>query len=98
MKTNLAEFGMYEHQGVLVQDLENGTAMQVKLAPDRIDVRWRSVPVALINETDTDTPAWTTAYGFNLATWVTGNSPVFRWLKEKGINEVAMHKRQLGLK
>ena len=35
---NLAEWGMYEHEGVLVMPFQNGKAMQVKLEPDNVGV------------------------------------------------------------
>ena len=95
---NLSESGMYEHSGVLIQPFPNGTAMQVKLAPDRLDVRTRTVPGDKANETKGDTPKWLTAYDYVISEWVLSNSPVWQWLKEKGIDETAVHKRILKLK
>jgi hypothetical protein len=95
---DLAEFGMHESENVLIQDLENGTAMQVKLAPYRIDVRVRSVPIADANSTTSNTPEWTTAYNLHMAVWVREESPVWQWLKGKGINESGVYRRLLGLR
>jgi hypothetical protein len=86
---NLAKWGMDEQKGVLIQDLKNGKAMQVRLDPDHVTVRTRSVPVQKMDDVDNEKPEWTSAMGFILAEWIQSNSAVWQWLKEKGIDENA---------
>jgi hypothetical protein len=93
----LEDWGMHEVDGVLVQDLENGTAMQVKLEADRVGVRHRAVPVARMNDVTAEEPEWLTAYNFSMAEWVNNNSPVWQWLQEKGIDAAAAQRRMMGL-
>jgi|SRR5580704_6582119 hypothetical protein len=92
---NLADWGMYEFQGVLLQDLQNGRAMQVRLEPGRDDVKTRQVPADKINDVESDAPEWTSAAGYILATWIEDNSPVWKWLQEKGIDETGVKLRML---
>jgi hypothetical protein len=97
MPVNLAAWGMHEYNGVLVQPFPNGKAMQVRLEPDRVDVRTREVPVDRIHETEANEPQWNTAYDYVIADWMQRNSPVWQWLKEKGIDEPMAIKRMLHL-
>jgi hypothetical protein len=92
---NLSEWGMYERDGVLIQPLGNRQAMQVRLGSDHIDVRFRRVPIDNANDTTSATPEWTTAYGFTLGEWISGESPVWQWLREKGVLKVEVMKRQM---
>ena len=88
---------MYEHEGVLIQRFENGDVMQVKLAPDKIDVRIRRVSGVHANGTTSDNPEWVTAYDFVMNEWLAGDSVVWQWLKTKGIDEIGMRKRLSGM-
>jgi hypothetical protein len=89
---------MYEQNDTLIQRFPDGKAMQVKLAPDRVDVRIRTVQGEKADDTESNTPHWSTAYGFILSEWMLKDSPVWRWLRDKGIDEIAARKRLLGLK
>lgn len=95
---NLEEWGMYERDGVLIQPFPNGKAMQVKLESDNIGVRCRQVPPADANDTTKEIPEWLTAYDYILSEWIRDKSPVWLWLKAKGINETEVMKRILKLK
>jgi len=63
---NLADWGMYEYKGVLLQDLQNGRALQVRLEPGRDDVKTRQVPTDKINDVESDSPEWTSAAVFQV--------------------------------
>lgn len=75
---NLADWGLYEQAGVLVQPFQNGKAMQVRLAEDNIDVFMRQVPVEFARDTARVQPEWSTAYDLIMSEWVRSNSPVWR--------------------
>ena len=95
---NLAEWGMYEHEGVLVMPFQNGKTMQVKLEPDNVGVLNRQVPISVAKNTTSDNPKWLSAYDYVMSQWMNDNSPVWQWLKLKGIDEVGATKRMLKLK
>ena len=95
---DLSEWGMVECDDVLIQGLGNGKAMQVRLEPDRIDVRMREVSIEAARETSSPTPPWNTAYDLAMARWIETDSPVWQWLKSKGIQEIQARRRILGLK
>ena len=80
---------MLEHRGVLIQKFENGKAMQVRLEPNRVQVRTRYVDAQKMKDTESDTDPWSLANGYKLAAWREGNSPVWQWLLEKGLDEQA---------
>jgi len=90
---NLTDWGMYEHHDVLVQPFPNGKAMQVKLEPDKIGVRSRLVPISDARNTTSDKPKWLSAYGHIMSEWMRDNSPVWQWLKLKGIDEAGVMRR-----
>jgi hypothetical protein len=90
---NLAEWGMYEQDDVLIQPFQNGKAMHVRLAEDKVDVRTRQVPIERASDTGSALPEWFTAYDLILAEWMRSNSPVWQWLQLKGIDEAAVVKR-----
>jgi hypothetical protein len=89
---------MHEINSVLIHNLQNGKAMQVRLGANKIDVQYRQVPAGKIDDTEAEEPRWVSAYGYILAEWRGSNSAVWQWLKEKGLDEVASAAKQLGLK
>jgi hypothetical protein len=89
---------MNERDGVLIFDLKNGSVLQVKLAADRVEVLLRYVPVSVGDDTESDTPPWTTAYGHTLSEWMLSNSEVWQWLIAKGIDQIAATRRLLELR
>ena len=89
---------MYEHDGVLVMPFPNGKAMQVRLEPDNVGVLNRQVPISEADNTTSDNPKWLSAYAYAMSQWMKDNSPVWQWLKLKGINETGAMERMLKLK
>ena len=73
-------------------------AIQVKLEPDNIGVRCRQVPIPDAKNTASDNPKWLSAYDKIMFEWMKDNSPVWQWLKVKGIDEIGAQKRMLKLK
>jgi hypothetical protein len=60
-------------------------------------VKTRQVPVEKINDTESDSPQWTSALGYILSSWIKDSSPVWQWLQENGANEVTIRIRMAGL-
>ena len=87
---DLSRSGISEHNGVLIQDFGSGKAMQVCLLRDRVQVLFRVVQVDRMTDSETPTPRWLVANGWLLARWWREKSPVWWWLKEKGINEAVL--------
>jgi hypothetical protein len=92
---DLGKYGMYEQDGVLIQPFGNGKAMQVRLETDRIGVSSRQVPEVMARDTKSEDPPWFSAYDHILAEWMRSESPVWAWLREKGIDEAQVTKRLL---
>ena len=61
--------------------------MQVHLHWNCVEVRFRVVPVDRMTDSESPAPRWLVANGWLLARWWREKSPVWWWLKEKGIDE-----------
>ena len=95
---DLSSVGMHEINGVLIQKLLSSKAMQVRLGANKIDVQFRYVPVEKMNDTESEDPQWSNAYGYILAEWRRSKTTVWQWLKEKGLDEEASAVKQRDLK
>jgi hypothetical protein len=88
----LNEHGMRERDGILEQDFANGETMQVRLGEDRVLVYSRKVRPGAAE------PEWIDSTGYVLAEWIRNDSPVWKWLKFKGIDEAKTYKHMLKFK
>jgi hypothetical protein len=82
--------GMFEHDGILIQPFPDGTEMQVRLSEDRTTVYSRKV-------SGSDEAEWSDSTGFILCEWIKTESPVWRWLQFKGVDQSKVLKKLLGL-
>jgi len=94
---DLFSAGMHETNGVLIH-LQNEKAMQVRLDKDKAGVQYRLVPAEKMDDTEDGDQKWINASGYILAQWRSGNSVVWQWLKDKGLDDAASVARQLGLR
>jgi hypothetical protein len=74
-----------ECNGILLVRLGRGSAMQVRLQPDRA-VSIRTVPIAQATQLEGGAP-WQTASDAQLRSWIQSDSAVWRWLLAKGIHQ-----------
>jgi hypothetical protein len=73
-----------EHEGVLMVRLGRGSAMQMRLDPDRTGVVFRIVPIAKATRLEGDS-TWHVVSDSQLRTWIHPDSAIGQWLMGKGL-------------
>jgi hypothetical protein len=73
-----------EHKGVLLVRLGRGSAMQVRLAADRVSALYRTVPIAQAMQVEGDSK-WQFASDAQLRGWMEQASAIGRWLLAQGL-------------
>jgi hypothetical protein len=80
----LAELGYHEHDGVLIQELPDGSARQFRLEPDKVNLHTRLVPARRTDDIQSDLP-WESSGGI-LRQWKTDrNTAMLEWLLDQGM-------------
>jgi len=73
---------VWEHDGVLLVRLGRGSAMQVRIQPDRSGVLFRIVPIAKATLVKGDVP-WQVASESQLLAWMHPDSAIGQWLERQ---------------
>jgi hypothetical protein len=81
-----------EYDGILLVRMGRGSAMQIRLQPDRASILTRTVPLASATRLESDSP-WQAASDFLLRSWIHSDTAVWRWLLVKGADGDAIASR-----
>jgi hypothetical protein len=81
-----------EFEGALLVRLGRGSAMQVRLLPERDSVSIRIVPMAKATKLGGDAP-WHAATDAQLRSWIQSDSAIWRWLMAKGVDGDTIEER-----
>ena len=71
-----------EYKGILLVRLGRGSAMQLRIEPDRANVAFRVVPIAQATALNDESP-WQLADESQLNAWIHPGSAIGQWLLAK---------------
>lgn len=81
-----------EYDGILVVRLGRGSAMQIRLQPDRASVLTRTVPLGKATRLESDS-TWQAASDSLLRSWMQSETTIWQWLVGKGADGDAIARR-----